>query len=53
MALAREVMGGGFAAGGAKALNGQINSAITAAGTVISTPPFSFTVASIAMDIIS
>ena len=33
MALAREVMGGGFSAGQAKALNGNLKTAISAAGT--------------------
>ena len=33
MALAREVMGGGFSAGQAAALGGQVNSALAAAGT--------------------
>lgn len=33
MALAKEVMGGGFSAGQAKALNGNIRTGISAAGT--------------------
>ena len=35
MALAKEIMVGGFSAGAAKAINGQVQSAVTAAGTVI------------------
>jgi len=35
MALAREVMGGGFSAGQALALNGGVSSTVTAAGTTI------------------
>jgi hypothetical protein len=36
MALAKEIMQGGFSAGSAKAINGQVQSTITAAGTTIS-----------------
>ena len=35
MALAREIMQGGIPAGAARAINGGVSSAITAAGTVI------------------
>ena len=35
MALAKDIMGGGFSAGQAQAIQGAINSAVTAAGTVI------------------
>ena len=35
MALATDIMKGGFSAGQAKAIGGQVSSAITAAGTVI------------------
>jgi len=35
MGLARNIMGGGFSAGQAKALNGAIRTGITASGTVI------------------
>lgn len=35
MGLARNVMGGGFSAGQAKAINGAIATGLTAAGTVI------------------
>ena len=37
MALARNIMGGGFSAGQAKATNGRIASAVSAAGTTITT----------------
>jgi len=33
MALATDIMKGGFSAGSAKAINGQVNSSVTAAGT--------------------
>lgn len=33
MATANDIMKGGFSAGSAKAINGQVNSAVTAAGT--------------------
>ena len=36
MATARDMMKGGLSSGQAKAINGQINSAVTAAGTTIS-----------------
>ena len=35
MALAKEIMQGGFSAGSARAVNGGVTSAITAAGTTI------------------
>lgn len=35
MALAKDIMGGGFSAGQAQAIQGTINSAVSAAGTVI------------------
>lgn len=35
MALAKDIMGGGFSAGQAQAIQGAINSSVTAAGTVI------------------
>jgi len=35
MALAKNIMGGGFSAGQARAINGAIASAVSAAGTVI------------------
>jgi len=35
MATAVDIMKGGFSPGGAKAINGQINSAVSAAGTAI------------------
>ena len=35
MALALDIMKGGFSSGSAKAINGQVQSAITAAGTTI------------------
>lgn len=37
MPLSREIMGGGFSAGQAKALNGQANNAVSAAGTTQAT----------------
>jgi len=36
MALALDIMKGGHSSGGAKAINGQVSSSVTAAGTVIS-----------------
>ena len=36
MATARDIMKGGFSAGGARAINGQVNSSVSAAGTTIS-----------------
>lgn len=36
MALASEMMTGGISAGGARAINGYVNSAVSAAGTTIS-----------------
>jgi len=36
MALAREIMGGGFSALGARAIQGQVNASVSAAGTTIS-----------------
>lgn len=36
MALAKDIMLGGTSAGQAKAINGQVNSAVSAAGTTIS-----------------
>ena len=36
MALARDIMGGGTSAGQAKAINGRVNSSVSAAGTTIS-----------------
>ena len=37
MALAREIMGGGFSSGQAKAMGGGVNSSISAAGTTQTT----------------
>ena len=37
MSLASEMMGGGISAGAARAINGQINSAVAAAGTTLGT----------------
>ena len=37
MPLSREVMGGGFSAGQAKALNGNVNNTVSAAGTTQAT----------------
>ena len=37
MALARDIMGGGTSAGQAKAINGRVSSAVSAAGTTLAT----------------